>query len=229
MSRNQALFMAATAVVALVAGCKSANESYPAAAVQQETPAPPATEPQVGAMTGQLQESCPTSVDGATVEVADTADGVGLTFATRSGDAKVLRARVRRMAEMYGSHTDHQDMMWHRMAGPAGGYGRTGEGHGPGGGMMGGPGGGMMGGPAGGMMGGAGAADASGMATADTMMPAATATVEDVDGGARIVLVPTDAAQLDSLRGRARMHRERMHSGECPIPRPAPEQHTSRR
>ena len=46
-------------------------------------------------------------------------------------------------------------------------------------------------------------------------MPAATATVEAVDKGARLVLSASDKSQLDALRTRARQHQQRMRSGEC--------------
>jgi len=49
------------------------------------------------------------------------------------------------------------------------------------------------------------------------MMPAATASVEDIPGGARIVLRPRDPAQLDALREQVRAHARRMASGECPM------------
>jgi hypothetical protein len=46
-------------------------------------------------------------------------------------------------------------------------------------------------------------------------MPAATATVIEVDKGARLELRPTDASQLDPLREHVRWHQQRMESGEC--------------
>jgi len=46
-------------------------------------------------------------------------------------------------------------------------------------------------------------------------MPAANATVSDVDNGARIELVPKDASQLDALRQRTRMRQQRMAAGSC--------------
>lgn len=49
-------------------------------------------------------------------------------------------------------------------------------------------------------------------------MPAATATVAEVDKGARLELRPTDASQLESLREHARWHQERMETGECWMP-----------
>lgn len=52
------------------------------------------------------------------------------------------------------------------------------------------------------------------------------ASVEDVPGGARLVLVPTDPSQLGALRQQARMHAEMMQQGRCPMmapPAPGPE------
>jgi hypothetical protein len=45
--------------------------------------------------------------------------------------------------------------------------------------------------------------------------PAVDASVEDVERGARITMTPEDPAMLDSLRQRARLHQQRMQSGEC--------------
>lgn len=43
------------------------------------------------------------------------------------------------------------------------------------------------------------------------------ATAEDVPGGARLLLVPSDPAQVASLRQHVRMHAEMMQKGECPM------------
>jgi hypothetical protein len=48
-------------------------------------------------------------------------------------------------------------------------------------------------------------------------MHAATATVEDVEGGARLILVPKDAADLPALRAHVQQCRDRMEKGECPM------------
>jgi hypothetical protein len=45
----------------------------------------------------------------------------------------------------------------------------------------------------------------------------ATATVEDVEGGARLTLKPKDGAQLDALRAHVRNCQDRMQNGECPM------------
>lgn len=43
------------------------------------------------------------------------------------------------------------------------------------------------------------------------------ATVEDLDDGVRIVLVPIDPVQLEPLREQARVHAAMMARGECPM------------
>ncbi len=48
-------------------------------------------------------------------------------------------------------------------------------------------------------------------------MPAATATVAHIEGGARVVLRPNDPAQLDALRDHVRTHADQMARGECPM------------
>jgi hypothetical protein len=50
------------------------------------------------------------------------------------------------------------------------------------------------------------------------------ATVEDIDGGARIVLVPNDPAQLADLRTHVREHAAMMAKGECPMMETQPQQ-----
>ena len=46
-------------------------------------------------------------------------------------------------------------------------------------------------------------------------MPAATAKVESLDHGARLVLTANDKSQLEALRKHARQHQQRMGNGEC--------------
>lgn len=48
------------------------------------------------------------------------------------------------------------------------------------------------------------------------MMPPTNASVEDVEGVARLVLRPKDAAQLSAPRDHVRMKAEPMSRGECP-------------
>ncbi len=47
------------------------------------------------------------------------------------------------------------------------------------------------------------------------MMPAATASVEDLEGGARLILRPNDPAHLATLQEHVRMKAKRMAHGEC--------------
>ena len=124
-------------------------------------------------------------VDGANVEVEDTADGVALRFTTTtSGNVDDLRLRVEHLSRMYGTERGKGEMMWQHM-----GHKRA-EGDRPGMGE------GMGAGPGG-------------------SMPTATAKIENLDGGARLMLTPTDAKQLSALREHVRHHQQRMSGGEC--------------
>lgn len=49
------------------------------------------------------------------------------------------------------------------------------------------------------------------------MGPPSTASSEDIEGGARLILKPQDPAQLEALRQHARSHAARMAEGECPM------------
>jgi hypothetical protein len=60
----------------------------------------------------------------------------------------------------------------------------------------------------------------SGMMKSDMMMPAATASAEDIEGGARLVLRPKDQSQLEALREHAHKHAGQMTAGECPMMSP---------
>ena len=231
-------FLIATALLALTTGCKSSSSKRLSEPIGLEGSAVAVTladASDAGGVGAVMPGLCPMGVEGSNVEVSDTETGVALTFTTGESDVAVLRTRVRDMADMYASHGGHRGMMWHP-AGRGRGQGRMGgrQGHG----MMGaqpmgpGSGAGMGMGPGAGMgMGpGAGMGHGPGRGMARGLMPAATATVAEVEGGARIELVPTDAGQLEGLREHTRMHRERMHSGECPMldPQERPENEQGR-
>ena len=47
-------------------------------------------------------------------------------------------------------------------------------------------------------------------------MPASTASVEDIDSGARVTLMPKDPADLEKLRVHAREHADKISRGDCP-------------
>lgn len=46
-------------------------------------------------------------------------------------------------------------------------------------------------------------------------MPSVASTVDDIDGGARLLLRPVDPEELDALRQHVRMHQELMQTGHC--------------
>lgn len=151
----------------------------------KDQPAPAAS----GPMMDQMRAGCPMMISDARVEVADTDKGVTLTFTTDKGDVADLRARVEHLGQMYEMHHGGGSMMWHHM----------GQGH-------------RMG-----MMGGGGGSGAGMMGDGSHMgpMPAAKVSIEPIDKGARLVLTPSNASDLDALRRHARLHHERMRSGEC--------------
>lgn len=147
--------------------------------------------------------TCPMAMNMANTQIttADTTDGIAIVFAT-TGDVADLRARVRKIADMHN-----------RMAGEMGSV------HGEGA-----QGGGMQ---AGGMQGDGMHCDQGGgmhgMGMGAKLIPSR-ASVEDVPGGARLVLVPADASQLEVLRQQARMWVEMMQRGQCPMMSPPPTQ-----
>jgi hypothetical protein len=131
-------------------------------------------------------QACPMVVESASVEVEETADGVALRFTSTTADnVDDLRNRVEHMARMYEMH---------------------GGGQGQGGSMM-------------WQHMGHRRADQSqagaGRQGPTGAMPAATAKLENIDNGARLVLTPKDRSQLAALREHARDHERRMESGEC--------------
>ena len=162
---------------------------------QQEEPPSVVTEAQMTpAMMAQYRETCPMMIEGVEVSVEETDAGVALTF-TAPGDVEALRTRVRHMADMYGHHQGQRRMMWGHMSGAHAMPGHEAMG-------MRGP--GHMGSGRPGM-------HRQGIG----MMPVGTASYEEIAGGGRVVMTPTDAADLESLRRMATTHQARMASGQC--------------
>jgi hypothetical protein len=133
-------------------------------------------------------------VPGTQVATVDTPDGASVTFTTSPDRAAELRSRVRAMAQMHDTHDQDREGM------------RGGEHHramhlgeeNPD----------TMNGPA-----GTGSAADQGM---PMMPPPSRATVEDVEGGARMVVTPNDPADLDRLRSALRTQTQRMQqTGQC--------------
>ena len=58
---------------------------------------------QMGMSQAQMMQACPVKVEGTTVEVADTADGVAVTFAAKPANVADLQQRVERMANMHAA------------------------------------------------------------------------------------------------------------------------------
>lgn len=144
---------------------------------------------------------CPMVVPGTQVAAVDTPDGVALVFTTGPGGVEEVRQRAAAMAERHEQH--HKGMGEH--AGMMGGTG-----------MMGGA--GMMGG---GMAGHAGMNEGAHHDT--TAPPPSTATVQPIDGGARIQLTPLDAADLPALRSHVHAAAERMQgSHSCSMDQSLP-------
>jgi hypothetical protein len=139
---------------------------------------------------------CPMQVPGTTVAATEVEGGIGLSFTTTTGDVAALRQRVGHMAEM---HNQPGHMMMGSHDAPAKGADAEHQ-HGAQAGA------GHEGGSRGAMMMGAG-----------MMMPPATASSEDIEGGARLILQPKDLAQLEALREHVRMKAQRMAGGECPM------------
>lgn len=188
--------MAVMGGAALLAGCASTSSA------RSEPTTSAAAAPAHEHGMGMMGDMCPMQISGTTVTSADVEGGVALAFTTSTGDVAELRQRVRRMAEMHKHRHATGGMMM--------------EGHGAGGaasehdhGAAAKP--GHEGGGRGGMMMG-------GM-----MMPGATASVEDSEGGARLILRPKDPGRLEALREHARMRADRMAHGECPMMSPGME------
>jgi len=56
---------------------------------------------QMGMSQAQMMQACPVKVEGTTIEVVDTADGVAVTFAAKPANVADLQQRVERMANMH--------------------------------------------------------------------------------------------------------------------------------
>ncbi len=161
-----------------------------AAASTSASGPPPGTasaQPQAMAAMGGM---CPMQVPGTTVTSTDVEGGVAISFVTGPGAIPEVRQRVRHMAEMHNHHAAGGMTMGGHASGPPGNEHEHAASGSP-----------APGGEHAGMM----------------MMPTATATAEDVETGARIVLRPSDPTQLAALRQHAQLHVARMARGECPM------------
>ena len=58
-----------------------------------------------------MMQNCPMQVSGADLAVADTKEGIALTFTTKTGDVNDLRRRAERMAKMHSTEAAHGNMV----------------------------------------------------------------------------------------------------------------------
>jgi hypothetical protein len=124
-----------------------------------------------------VAESCPAAVQDTSAQATDTADGITMTFTT-TGDVQELRKSARAMADRINERSD--------AAANGGSESRMALDHG------------MMGGA---MMGGSMQRNAhAGDETTGEPMPPTRTRVEDVPGGARIVMAPADPSTIDEWR-----------------------------
>lgn len=66
-----------------------------------------------------------------------------------------------------------------------------------------------------------------GHGSGEMLVPAATASFEEIESGGRLVLRAEDVAQVEALRERVRVHVEHVNRGECPWPPPGVQRETT--
>ncbi len=147
-----------------------------------------------------LDDVCPVKVPGTTAASVDVQGGGALIFTTSASNVAELRRRLRRIAERHNRHYASSEAM------PGEGNASASHAHeavvAP----------------------GREARDREGMMIdGGMMMPLASAAVEEIDGGARLVLRPKDPTQLLSLREHLHQRLRRMAGGECPTMAPEAE------
>jgi hypothetical protein len=184
-------------MVGAAAGCATTKSTAPQPAA---TAAAPAHEQGMGM--GMMAGMCPMQVPGTTVAATDVEGGVALSFTTSTGDVNDLRQRVHHMADMHDQMHGQGGMMGGMGGSPTEGAAPAEHPHDAGAGQ--------------------GACPQGMMKSGGMMMPPATASAEDIPGGARLILQPKDPAQLGALREHTHMHAERMAKGECPMMAPQP-------
>ncbi len=140
-------------------------------------------------------DDCPMHVQGTTVTAEDVAGGAALVFIT-TGDTDTLRERVRNMAaaqESTAMAPESQRMGMSETMRPGSADDTT-----------------------------AGAKQSDDAATATGPMdpltsPDVDTRVEDVEGGARLIISATNPADAETVRADARRHAQQLSAGECPM------------
>jgi hypothetical protein len=184
-------------VLAVLAGCSSKEDSESAEA-PQELQATTGGERETSAQDA-MAANCPMRVDGTTVQAEQVEGGAALVFMT-TGDVDALRERVRNMAaarESLSLEAQSQELGMSETM-------REGAGHGDA--------------TAGAKMGEAEEGISGDMPGMTEAMPVEADTrVEDIAGGARLVLIATNAADVDALRTQTEQQADIMVTGECPM------------
>lgn len=140
-----------------------------------------------------MSENCPMHVQGTTVTAEDVEGGAALVFVT-TGDTDMLRERVRNMAtaqESTAMAPESQRMGMSETMRPGSAEDTT-----------------------------AGAKQSDDAASATGPMdpltsPDVDTRVEDVEGGARLVMTATNPADVETVRADAQRHGQQLSAGEC--------------
>jgi hypothetical protein len=108
--RNRLATPAVCGLALVMAACGSNRQGAPATAAppvaeQEVYPEEPGMAPEEVPL---LAEPCPMDIEGTTVEVEETVEGMALVFETREGDVNELRQEVEAMAQMHERH--HEDL-----------------------------------------------------------------------------------------------------------------------
>lgn len=139
-------------------------------------------------------EACPAAVPGTSVRALEIERGAALEITT-TGDVAAVRKRARVMAEHHGIALEDHVLM-HRDAGP------DAAGHDPS------------------LMGGEPGTDRAPNASRTEGIASLSASVEDIEAGARVLLVPREGSDRDTVeavRAHARRVAARMSEGVCPV------------
>lgn len=196
MQRQLSIAFMTAVVLVLASGCASNNGQAPTSATtpRSGTPGTPVMpEPSAEAAAAQGLKSpaaCPMYVELVDIAVSDTDRGVAITFTTGTQEVKELRRRVRALAALYERQSG-QVLDWYALGHRLGPEDRP-EAR-------------------------AGIQPGEWAGQDREPMPRATATVDDVDQGARIVLTPADESRRQALRQHIRMQRERFTIRQCPV------------
>jgi hypothetical protein len=184
------LLVAITLALGGCASSRTSRQSSTTGPAAAATGAPQQPARHGAMMSREMAAMCPMAVEGTTARAEDVEGGAAMVFTT-TGDVAELRRRVAHMAEMHNRHHGEEHERGMGMQSARPG---SGAGHAHGGA-----------GRSGGMM---------------MKMPPATARSEEVQGGARLVLVPRNPADLTMLREHVHAHAQQMASGKCPMMSP---------